>query len=164
MINKLKDNAELAQAAYGYYDLIGKKFGEIANNKYKYREFKDITLIDVMNVEYYNYETHDSTFTNTLKLKGDMTPTQVKNFFEKYELLDYYPKFDTKNNKQIQGFHACLFGEKKLQSHSETKDKSYTNYTLAIRGSYDSRDYVEADAWNLLIKEQVPRAHHNKYT
>ncbi|EMZ39921.1 hypothetical protein LS77_001360 [Helicobacter bilis] len=37
-------------------------------------------------------------------------------------------------------------------------------YTLAIRGSYDSRDYVEADAWNLLIKEQVPRAHHNKYT
>ena len=37
-------------------------------------------------------------------------------------------------------------------------------YTLAIRGSYNSRDYVEADAWNSLIKEQVPRAHYNKYT
>ena len=144
MINKLKDNAELAQAAYGYYDLIGKKFGEIANNKYKYREFKDITLIDVMNVEYYNYETQDSTFSNTLKLKGDMTPTQVKNFFEKYELLDYYPKFDTKNNRQKEGFHACLFQDK------ETKE-----YTLAIRGSFDSADYT-TDFVNLLKDSTIP--------
>ncbi len=34
LINKLKDNAELAQAAYGYYDLIGKK---IENDRKKSR-------------------------------------------------------------------------------------------------------------------------------
>ena len=150
MINKLKDNAELAQAAYGYYDLIGKKFGEIANNKYKYREFKDITLIDVMNVEYYNYETQDSTFSNTLKLKGDFAPTQAKRFFDKYDLLDFYPKFDTKNNKQQKGFHACLF-----------QDKETKQYTFAIRGSFDSKDYVEADFWHLLINSTIPFDYYN---
>ena len=43
-------------------------------------------------------------------------------------------------------------------------ERGSKEYTLAIRGSYDNRDCVEADAWNLLIKEQVPRAHYNKYT
>ena len=150
MIYKLRDNAELAWVAYGYFDLIGKRFGEITNNKYKHKEFKNITLTDIMNSEYYNYETHDSTFTNTLKLKGDMTPTQVKNFFEKYELLDYYPKFDTKNNRQKEGFHACLF-----------QDKESKQYTLAIRGSFDSKDYVEADFWHLLINSTIPFDYYN---
>ncbi len=45
-------------------------------------------------------------------LKGDFSPTQAKRFFDKYDLLDFYPKFDTKNNKQIQGFHACLFQDR----------------------------------------------------
>lgn len=31
LINKLKDNAELAQAAYGYFHLIGKKFDDKRN-------------------------------------------------------------------------------------------------------------------------------------
>ena len=32
MIGKLKDNAELAMASYGYYDLIGKKLKMIEKN------------------------------------------------------------------------------------------------------------------------------------
>ena len=110
-IQKLRDNAELAMASYGYFHLIGKK---IKNDEDEYgdKANKPITLHDILDITYKDYETHDSTFTNTLKLKGDMTPTQVKNFFEKYELLDYYPKFDTKNNRQKEGFHACLFQDR----------------------------------------------------
>ena len=180
LINKLKDNAELAQAAYGYYDLmttdanqlfiiLKDEYGKNKTDSSGNFVTKEITLVDIMNITFNGYEVcHIDSRTNKLnvinKLKGDFAPLQAKNFFEKYDLLDFYPKFDNKNNKQQKGFHACLFGEKKLQSHSETKDKSYTNYTLAIRGSFDSKDYVEADAWNSLIKEQVPRAHYNKYT
>ena len=152
LINKLKNNAELAMAAYGCYDLMGKKFD---NKRNKTRKDDIITLHDILDSTYTNYETQDSTFTNTLKLKGDFGKIQVKNFFDKYDLLDFYPKFDIKNNKQIQGFHACLFGEKKLQSHSETKEKSYTNYTLAIRGSFDSTDYA-TDAIHLVKDSTIP--------
>lgn len=150
-IQKLKDNAELAWASYGYYDLIGKKIKN--EKKYGDKANEPITLHDILDSTYYGYETEDSSFFDTLKLKGDFTPTQAENFFDRYDLLDFYPKFDTKNNRQKEGFHACLF-----------QDKESKEYTLAIRGSFDSKDYVEADAWNLLIKEQVPRAHHNKYT
>ena len=110
-IQKLRDNAELAMASYGYFHLIGKK---IKNDEDEYgdKANKPITLHDILDITYKDYETQDSTFSNTLKLKGDMTPTQVKNFFEKYELLDYYPKFDTKNNRQKEGFHACLFQDR----------------------------------------------------
>ncbi|GAB0173120.1 hypothetical protein [Helicobacter trogontum] len=37
LISKLRDNAELAQAAYGYFDLIGKK---IKNDEKKYGDKK----------------------------------------------------------------------------------------------------------------------------
>lgn len=37
-----------------------------------------------------------------------MTTLQIQNFFKHYEFLEYYPHFDEKNNKQIDGFHACL--------------------------------------------------------
>ena len=141
-INRIKNAAELAWAAYGYYDLIGKKFAH--KKEYGNRTNTKITLHDILDSTYVNYETHDSTFTNTLKLKGDMTPTQVKNFFEKYELLDYYPKFDTKNNRQKEGFHACLF-----------QDKESKEYTLAIRGSFDSADYT-TDFVNLLKDSTIP--------
>ncbi|WP_052062292.1 hypothetical protein [Helicobacter saguini] len=53
----------------------------------------------------------------------------------------------TKNNSK--GFHACLF------THKDSEQ-----YTLAIRGSYDTRDYIEADFWNLLTKGQVPQAYY----
>ena len=98
-------------ASYGYYDLIGKK---IENDRKKYgdKRNKPITLHDILDITYKNYETQDSTFFNTENLNGDFSPLQAKQFFDKYDLLDFYPKFDTKNNKQIQGFHACLFQDR----------------------------------------------------
>ena len=163
LINELKDNAELAMASYGYYDLIGKKIKD--DEKYGDKRNKPITLHDILDSAYNGYivmgKDRWEQDIELATLKGDMSPTQVKNFFDKYDLLDFYPKFDTKNNKQQEGFHACLFGEKKPQSHSETKEKSYTNYTLAIRGSFDSKDYVEADFWHLLLNSTIPFDYYN---
>ena len=114
---KLRDNAELAMASYGYYDLIGKK---IENDRKKYGDKADkpITLHDILDLTYKEYiavESNPHKSDDEIKigtLKGDFSPTQVKNFFDKYDLLDFYPKFDTKNNKQKEGFHACLFQDR----------------------------------------------------
>ena len=177
-IQKLRDNAELAWAAYGYYNLItndtNQSFMVLKDEKGKDKVdsngnpmTKQVNLVDIMDITYKDYKVYKPSRLPTLKpdelgtLKGDFSPTQVKRFFDKYELLDFYPKLDIKNNKQIQGFHACLFGEKKPQSHSETKEKSYTNYTLAIRGSFDSKDYVEADFWHLLLNSTIPFDYYN---
>ena len=178
LIDKMKNAAELAWAAYGYYDLMtndtNQLFIKLKNKKENSQidsneDFtrKEITLADIMNSTFADYKVYKPQLSAKFKpdvvatLKGDMSPTQAKRFFDKYDLLDFYPKFDTKNNKQKEGFHACLFGEKKLQSHSETKEKSYTNYTLAIRGSFDSKDYVEADFWHLLINSTIPFDYYN---
>ena len=163
-IQKLRDNAELAMASYGYYDLIGKKI-ENDEDEYGNKADKPITLYDILDSTYKGYivmgKDRWEQDIEIGTLKGDMSPTQVKRFFDKYDLLDFYPKFDIKNNKQKEGFHACLFGEKKPQSHSETKEKSHTNYTLAIRGSFDSKDYVEADFWHLLLNSTIPFDYYN---
>ncbi len=131
LIHKLKNNAELAWASYGYFDLIGKKFNIQDIKKTDRKSNPTITLHDILDSTYYGYEAEDSSFFNTLQLKGDFSPLQSQNFFKKYDLLDFYPKFDTKNNRQIQGFHACLF-----------QDKESKEYTLAIRGSFDSNNYT----------------------
>lgn len=166
-VKKLKDNAELAQAAYGYYDLVTSNTNQlflilkdekgrdiIDSNKNPIR--REINLTDIMNSDYAGHNVvgkykYGKRFEAVGTLKGDFTPTQAKNFFEKYELLDFYPKFDTKNNEQVKGFHACLFQNK------ETKE-----YTFAIRGSFDSKDYIEADIWNLLMKSSVPKNYFEK--
>lgn len=117
LINKLKDNAELAMAAYGYFHLIGKK---IENDRKKYGDKADkpITLHDILDMTYKKYiavKSNPHKSDDEIKigtLDGDFSPTQVKNFFDKYDLLDFYPKFDTKNNKQKEGFHACLFQDR----------------------------------------------------
>ncbi|WP_199769774.1 hypothetical protein, partial [Helicobacter trogontum] len=154
LIKKLRDNAELAWSAYGYYDFFTEPFYHmyLLDDNKQAHYIKDIA--DIMNISYCDVYVADLIFPNRegIKvgtLKGDMTPTQAQRFFEKYDLLDYYPKFDYKHNKQKQGFHACLF-----------QNRESKQYTLAIRGSYDNRDYVKADALNLLIKEQVPRAYY----
>ena len=177
LINKMKNAAELAWAAYGYYDLMTSdtnqlfvvlkdEKGEDKTDSGGNPVTQEITLINIMDSNYVEHnvvgkDKWDKDFETVGTLKGDMSPAQAKRFFDKYDLLDFYPKLDIKNNKQIQGFHACLFGEKKLQSHSETKEKSYTNYTLAIRGSFDSKDYVEADFWHLLINSTIPFDYYN---
>ena len=114
-INRLRDNAELAWASYGYYDLIGKKFADKKEYPEDKRD-KPITLHDILDSTYKGYiamgKDRWEQDIELATLKGDMSPTQAKIFFDKYDLLDFYPKFDTKNNKQIQGFHACLFQDR----------------------------------------------------
>lgn len=142
LISKMKHNAELAQAAYGYYDLIGKKF---KGRQDEQGNALVITLHDILDSTYKGYVTSDhTTLINPEELDGDFTPTQAKNFFKKYDLLDFYPKFGTKNNRQIQGFHACLF-----------QDKKSKEYTLAIRGSFDSKDYT-TNFFHLLKDSTIP--------
>ena len=133
-IKKLCDNAELAWASYGYFHFKGKSFKN---------SDKIITMQNILDITYKGYKVKDTGWIFNDELDGDFSPLQAKQFFERYDLLEYYPKDNSK------GFHACLF-----------RDKESKQYTLAIRGSYDNRDYAEADAWNLLIKEQVPRAYY----
>ena len=112
-IQKLRDNAELAMASYGYFHLIGKK---IKNDEDEYgdKANKPITLHDILDITYKNYETQDSTFFNTENLNGDFTPTQAQRFFSRYDLLIHQPNTES-------GFSATFFYNK------ESKE-----YTLAI--------------------------------
>lgn len=93
-IQKFRDTAELAWAAYGYYDLIGKNFKD---KKDKNENPLSITLQDIMDITYKDYEACQPSPLLTLKpekvgtLDGDMTPTQAKNFFERYELFIHQP-------------------------------------------------------------------------
>ena len=111
-INRIKNAAELAWAAYGYYDLIGKKFAH--KKEYGNRTNTKITLHDILDITYKDYETQDSTFFNTENLNGDFTPTQAKRFFERYDLLIHQPNTHS-------GFSATLFGEKRKQKNAESK-------------------------------------------
>lgn len=113
-INKLRDNAELAMAAYGYFHLIGKK---IKNDEEKYgdKANKPITLHDILDSTYKGYVTPDhTTLINPEKLNGDFSPLQVENFFEHYDLLKHCPNTDS-------GFSATLFKDTKADS----KDSEY---------------------------------------
>ncbi|WP_394950427.1 hypothetical protein [uncultured Helicobacter sp.] len=92
-------------AAYGYFHLETSEnnptFINVKDNEEQEIQ-KEISLTDILDITYKDYEVYIPSRLPTLKpdelgtLKGDMTPTQVKNFFEKYDLLDFYPKFDTK--------------------------------------------------------------------
>ncbi|TLD87754.1 hypothetical protein LS66_007640 [Helicobacter sp. MIT 03-1614] len=133
-IQKLRDNAELAMASYGYFHLIGKK---IENDREKYGDKADkpITLHDILDSTYKGYVTSDhTTLINPEELDGDFSPLQSKSFFERYDLLEHQPNTDS-------GFSATLFGEKRKQTNTESKEASYTsdygytNYILSIRGT-----------------------------
>jgi len=119
-IQKLRDYAELAMSAYGYFHLVGKKFNDNDLKKTKIAHNPTIAYTDILDLTYRGYETADSTFFNPEKLDGDFSPNQAKRFFEKYDLLIHQPNTSS-------GFSASLFQEK------ETKE-----YTLAIRGTTPS--------------------------
>ena len=136
MINRLKDNAELAMAAYGYFHLADSKYDFNKDNtdteRLEYfRELKDDktqslfpTPTDILNIEYKyfkdeNDKPQDSWYHKHF-LGGDMTPTQAKRFFDKYDMLIHQPNTES-------GFSATLFQNK------ESKE-----YTLAIRGTEPS--------------------------
>ena len=94
-IQKLRDNAELAWAAYGYYNLItndtNQSFMVLKDEKGKDKVdsngnpmTKQINLVDIMDITYKDYKVYKPSRLPTLKpdelgtLKGDMSPTQVK--------------------------------------------------------------------------------------
>ena len=109
-INKLRDNVELAWAAYGYFHLVGKKFA----NKEEHKDKKDteITMHDILDSTYNGYVTSDhTTLINPEKLKGDFTPTQAKRFSERYELIHHIPNTES-------GFSATLFQDKESKEYS----------------------------------------------
>ena len=113
MIDKLRDNAELAWASYGYFDLIGKKFKD--EKEYGDKRNEPITFHDILDSTYNGYVTSDhTTLINPEKLKGDFTPTQAKRFSERYELIHHIPN-------TLSGFSATLFGEKRKQTNTESK-------------------------------------------
>ena len=124
LINKIKNAAELAMAAYGYYDLMtnsdNQLFIEIQNKKNEDFMKKDITLIDIMDNTFADYKVYKPQLSPKFKpdkvgiLKGDMTPTQAKRFFEKYDILIHQPNTES-------GFSATLFGEKRKQTNTESK-------------------------------------------
>ena len=127
-IQKLRDNAELAMASYGYFHLIGKKFKN--DSIYKGRENTEITLYDILDLTYKDYVTTDHTMLiNPEYLNGDFTPTQAKRFFERYDLLIHQPNTES-------GFSATLF------QHQESN-----KYTLAIRGT----EIKLSQAWQDII-------------
>ncbi len=135
-IKKLRDNAELAMANYGYFNLVGKKFDN--KDEYNDRKNTEITQTDILDVTYKGYITSEhTTLINPEKLNGDFAPTQAKRFFERYDLLDHCSNTES-------GFSATFFGEKRKQTNKETKEISYTseygyiNYVLAIRGTEPS--------------------------
>ena len=175
IIKKLRDNAELAWASYFYFDLlkdssnIPRKIyqldeqGQKIKDKNYPREYREtpINLEHIINKKYYNQEVlvnleqSNDIFTkmrnrakdsfNGDKLGGEFGDIQTKEFLKRYYLLDYYPKDNSK------GLHACLF-----------QDRESKEYTLAIRGSFDVKDYVEADFWNLLVKSSISKNYFEK--
>ena len=126
-IEKLRDNAELAWSAYGYFDLIGKRFDKKILKDIDRESTPIITQTDILDSTYKGYKIYAPPLPSVpnLKpekigtLKGDFTPTQTKRFFEKYELLNHQPNTSS-------GFSATLFKDTKADS----KD---SEYTLAIR-------------------------------
>ena len=118
-IKKLRDNAELAMASYGYFHLVGKKF----HKKSKTRQKDTITQTDILDLTYNKYIAVESNphkpddEIKVGKLDGDFTPNQTQRFFSRYDLLIHQPNTES-------GFSATLFQNK------ESKE-----YTLAIRGT-----------------------------
>ena len=129
-IQKLRDNAELAMASYGYFHLIGKKFKD--EKEYGDRKNTEITLHDILDSTYKGYVTSDhTTLINPEELKGDFGKIQLQNFFERYDLLEHCPNTDS-------GFSATLFkdlGEFDEKTNTRKAVDKDSEYILAIRGT-----------------------------
>ena len=164
-IQKLRDYAELAWASYGYFHLADKDYKpegwwnkdrerlEQFAKQYNNPETTEVelesirpTYIDILNIEYNSF------------LGGDMTPTQAQRFFSRYDLLIHQPNTES-------GFSATLFGEKRKQKNTESKEISYTseygyiNYILAIRGTEPlNRGDIGADT--KLALGNIPKKQH----
>ena len=127
LTNRLKNNAELAWAAYGYFHLANPNYKphELDKDGKKLKQFREIegynnpSYSDILNLNYKSI------------FKGDFTPTQAKNFFERYDLLEHCPNTDS-------GFSATLFkdlGEFDEKTNTRKADSKDSEYILAIRGT-----------------------------
>ena len=151
LISKMRDNAELAWASYGYFHLVRnsgsqsfielKKENSQANSNEDFSK-KETTLIDIMDSTYKNYEVY--CFNPKTKkeekigtLKGDMTPTQAKRFFERYELIHHIPN-------TLSGFSATIFYDiKESNTTTNTKEsEKHFEYILSFRGTESTREIV----------------------
>ena len=115
LISKLRDNAELAQAAYGYFDLVGKSIKK--DNKMVKEAITPTDILDMTYKQYLAVKSNPHKPDDEIKvgkLDGDMTPTQAKRFFSRYDLLIHQPNTES-------GFSATLFGEKRKQRNTESK-------------------------------------------
>ena len=119
LIKKLRDNAELAWSAYGYYDFFTEPFYHmyLLDDNKQAHYIKDIT--DIMNISYMGCDVYvaDLIFPNRegIKvgtLKGDFSPLQAKRFFEKYDLLKHCP------NTESSDFSATFFYNKESKALS----------------------------------------------
>ena len=119
-IKKLRDNAELAMASYGYFNLIGKRFEKKILKDIGRESTSIITQTDILDLTYNKYIAVESNphkpddEIKVGKLDGDMTPTQAQRFFSRYDLLIHQPNTES-------GFSATLFGEKRKQKNTESK-------------------------------------------
>ena len=126
MINKLKDMAELAIVAYGYFHLANPKydFNQDNTDKKRLEHFRELkakelgrdldentypTPTDILNIEYKYFKDANgkpqASWYHKHFLCGDMSPTQVKNFLKKYDILIHQPNTHS-------GFSATLFYDK----------------------------------------------------
>ena len=121
----MKNNAELAMAAYGYFHLVGKIFDDEALKLLNRKENPQITLNDILDSTYKGYKTPNHKLGNPEELDGDMTPTQAKRFFERYDILIHQPNTES-------GFSATLFQNK------ESKE-----FTLAIISTESKCDGIK---------------------
>ena len=93
-IEKLRDNAELAWAAYGYFDLIGKRFDKKILKDIDRESTPIITQTDILDSTYKGHKIYAPPLPSlpNLKpekigtLKGGFTPTQAKNFANKVKI------------------------------------------------------------------------------
>ena len=116
-IQKLRDNAELAMASYGYFHFIGKEFKD---KKDEQENLLTITLHDILDVTYKGYKVKDTGLIFDDELKGDFAPLQAKRFFSRYDLLIHQPNTES-------GFSATLF------QHKESKE--YIHYPFLVKDS-----------------------------
>ncbi|TLE07333.1 hypothetical protein [Helicobacter bilis] len=153
-IKKLRDNAELAMAAYGYFDRL--KYNDAQDEdsqkalegfrKIKKDQTATIAHADILDITYKYYlnnngKPKDSWYHNRL-FDGDFSPLQAKRFFSRYDLLEHCPNTES-------GFSATLFGEKTKQKNTESKAIQYTSeygyidYILAIRGTESKFEQIK---------------------
>ena len=163
MINKLKDMAELAMAAYRYFHLANPKYDFNKNStdteRLKYfRELKDElikqnpntadqelqntypTPADILNIEHKYFKDEktgklkDGFFDDKL-FDGEFTPTQAKRFSERYELIHHIPN-------TLSGFSATIFYDiKESNTTTNTKEfKKHFEYIIAFRGTESTEE------------------------